>query len=411
MSKIIVVGGGASGMICAIEASKKHDVLVIEKNNKLGKKLLLTGNGKCNYTNLNLTTDNIPLYYNNDFYKTAYQKFNNNMLVDYLKNIGIEPHIFERDGFKYIYPITNKSKDVYYCLYNVILNSKIDIIYNEKVIDINTMKDSFQITTDKNKYFADKVVVATGGKSYIKTGSDGFMFEVLNKNGYNINTPLPALCGIESDNKIFKMLDSFRSFLKVKLYIDDKFIDEYCGEVQFNNYGLSGIPIMNMSSKISRNLYKNKNIYVSLDFLFEILDTKDLNNVKLYLTKRKEILYNLKTTEFLSGIIDYRLANCINDILNIDKNKLINDLTVDEIEKFVDILTNMKIYITKTRDFDEAQIITGGVDTNQIDCNDFQSKLHKGLYFTGEVIDVDGICGGFNLQFAFGSGYIVGNSI
>ena len=413
MSKIIIIGGGASGMLAAIEASKNknNEVLIIERNNKLGKKLLLTGNGKCNYTNLNFDIDKISYYYNNDFYKTAFQIFDNNSLIEYFKNMGIEPRIFERDGIKYVYPLTNKSKDVYYTMYNFILNSNIDIIYNEKVIDIKNESDNYNIITDKDEYLADKVIIATGGKSYSRTGSDGMMFDVLKNMGYKIIKPTPALCGLVSDDKLFKSLESFRCFVKAHLYIDDQIVNCEYGEVQFNNYGLSGIPIMNLSRFASRALVENKKVKFGLDFLVDVLDTKDLSGVNLYFTKRREILSDSKVSEFLSGLIDYRLSNYIYEILKIDKNKYIKDITDDELDKFTKILTNMNIDITDTRDFYEAQITSGGIDVSQVNPESSESKLHKNLFFTGEVLDVDGICGGYNLQFAFGSAYIVGHNI
>ena len=413
MNKIIIIGGGASGMLAAIEASKNenNEVLIIERNNKLGKKLLLTGNGKCNYTNLNIDVNKLEKYYNSDFYKNAFSQFDNLALIEYFKNMGIEPRVFERDGMKYVYPLTNKAKDVYYTLYNFILNSNIDIIYNEKVIDIKLEVDKYEVITDKDKYIADKLIISTGGKSYSRTGSDGLMFDVLSKLGYKIIEPVPALCGLESDDKLFKSIESFRCFLKASLYIDNKKVDDSYGEVQFNSYGLSGIPIMNLSRLASRALYEKKSVHFGLDFLVDVLNTEDLEGVKLYLEKRKDILYDTRVTEFLSGLIDYRLSNYIYDMLSIDKNKYIKDITKDELDKFVDILTNMKINIVNTRDFYEAQITSGGVDTSNVDDKTFESKLHKNIYFIGEVLNVDGICGGYNLQFAFGSAYLVGHNI
>lgn len=413
MSKIIIIGGGASGMIAAIEASKNsnNEVLIIERNNKLGKKLLLTGNGKCNYTNLDFDIDKIDSYYNNDFYKLGFSLFDNKALIEYFKNMGIEPRVFERDGKKYVYPLTNKSKDVYYTMYNFILNSKIDIIYNEKVVDIKNDNGIYKVITDKDEYKADKVVVATGGKSYSRTGSDGMMFAVLNGMGYKVVEPVPALCGLVSDNKLFKSLESFRCFAKVNFYIDDKFSNSEYGEVQFNNYGLSGIPIMNLSRYVGRALYENKKVKFTIDFLVDVLDTKDMDGVILYFTKRREILSDSKVSDFLSGLIDYRLSNYIYEFLGIDKNKYIKDISDTELNKFATVLTSLNIEITNTRDFYEAQITNGGIDVSQVNPLTFESKLHKDMFFTGEVLDVDGICGGYNLQFAFGTGYIVGHNL
>ena len=411
--KVGIIGGGASAMILASKL-ENFDVTILERNNKLGKKLLLTGNGKCNYTNLDF--NDLKCKYNNDFAIKAYNKYNNLSFIDYFKELGIVPKVEIHKGVHYVYPNSNKSTSVYYCLFDKIVNNKIEILYNKLVSDVRFDGKVFNIIcANKEKFKFDKIVLATGGASYPKTGSDGIGYEIAKKLGHRIIDLVPGLTSLEYsfDIKNFSLSGKCRVNATV-VYNDNNDIFIESGELQFNEDTISGIPILNFSSKIGRKLAQNKSVEFSIDFsnvlVGETNSSNKLEKVKSFLFERKNNTGYRDIKDFLCGY----LPDEINELI-FKKAKLncknISDMTERDIDILADLITNMKIKAIYSNNFDNAQVTLGGVDVTQVNNETLESKLIKGLYFTGEILDIDGCCGGYNLQMAYSTASLVADAL
>lgn len=386
--KVIVVGGGASGMTAAIISKRMgNDVTIIEKNNILGKKLLLTGNGRCNYFNENMDKSNF--YSNSDV--TKFINSENILKVkNFFDSLGIVPRI--KDG--YYYPYANISNAIQNSLVKEINNLKIKVI-NEEVLDIK--KDQkFSIITNKNNYNCDKLILSSGGITYPKTGSNGFGYDILKKFNHKIIDVKPALVPLISENNNLDW-KGIRISVRVKLLVNGKFVKEESGEAQLTDYGISGICIMNLSRFIDK---KNKNILM-IDFLPLIDDLYD------YIENRNKMLKNRNIVELLECLINYKLLFCILKKLNISSNLSWNDLNGNEKELLIKNLKEYKLDIVDTKDENYGETTCGGIDLNEVK-ETTESKLVENLFITGELLDIDGICGGYNLTIAWITGILAG---
>lgn len=402
-----IIGGGASGMLLA-SMIEKHKVTIFEKNSKLGKKLLLTGNGKCNFTNKNF--NNIKSIYNSDFAINIYNKFDNNSFIDYLYSIGVETEVNIHKGIEFCYPKTNKSLCVYYALLDKINNNDVSIKLNSNVKKIVKSKNKFIVNTELDECEFDILVIATGGMSYAITGSNGDGYNFAKSLGHKIIKPLPALCGYKINKISFGSNKGIRINTKVSAINADtkEVISIDYGEVQFSDDTISGYPIMNLSRVINRKIENGDKINLVLDLSYGI---KDFNDVKYLLLRRKNLFYRIKK-DFLSGLIDDNIASFMFKVLGIkglDNN--VSEFTDNELNVLYEKIHNFDIKLEKNLGFDNAQLTIGGIDTSEINNDTLESKIVKGLYFTGEVMDVDGKCGGYNLQLCYSSASLVKNSI
>lgn len=397
MKKVLIIGAGASGLATSLKLSN-NEVTILEKNNMSGKKLLITGNGRCNYfndkhsiLNYHSSSDNL-----NNFIKES--DFDN--IKAFFDSIGIEPVI--KDG--YYYP---KSKEAISFRNVLELEAKlrgVDIIYNTNVIDIKKDNEIFTVYTSNGiKYEADYVVVATGGCSYENTGSDGKCLEIIKKLGHKIIKPLPGLVQLESDGKI-KNANGVRTKVELTLYEDNIKIKNEIGELQITDYGISGICVMQLSSIVSKGLDNGKNEVIGINFLPEVSD------VFYWLTERSKKLDNRNISQLLEGIINYKLIKLILRKSKIEEDEYLTDLTEERIKKLCDNITNYQVNINKTKGFSSAQITVGGISLQDVTSN-FESKIINNLFFTGEILDVNGDCGGYNLMFAWLSALRVGEYI
>ena len=414
-TKILIIGAGASGsfLACLLD-DEKYDVTIFEKNSKIGKKLLLTGNGKCNFTNGDFK-DLDKIYHNADFVKYAIGNFGNKSFIDFMNSIGIVERKEIHHDKEYYYPRTEKSTSVYYDLFDKIMDKNIELITNQEVLDIRFDKNKFLVKS-KNEGGRlredefDKVVVATGGASYKNTGSDGSFFRILKELGVEVSNLYPSLCGlIPKDNKL-KDIKGVRINAKASLYIDDEYVNSEYGEIQFTSYGISGIPIMNLSRFVKPAIVEDKEVIIKINFFvtneeeYEKSDDleKFLTECLKRLKERSELLHYKRSEDLFCGLINEEIINIIYDRLKISK-KYVRDLTDDELLKIAKELYEFDIEIDDTEDINNAQVTRGGVDTKEVDNKTFMSKKIKNLYFIGEVLDIDGICGGYNLQFAYSS--------
>lgn len=388
---IIIIGAGPAGMVAAINAkNENNNVILIEKNDRVGKKLLATGNGRCNYTNLNLSEDN---YSSPSFVKETIDEFSNEDLINYFSLLGLES---TTDGNR-VYPITLKANSVLNILIYWLDKKGIDIRSNTEVKEIKRNKNGFDVITSHDKIEADIVIAAFGGKSMPASGSDGKSFEILKKLGLKITELKPALTQVKLESKYLKHLSGTKVLGKAKLFKKNKEIDERNGEILFTNYGISGPPILDLSVNISEGNF----IEVPL------INNVDENTVdKLY--SRYYMLEDFSLEEYLMGIVDKKFIHYIIDYLNLDKNTAMNMISMADFQKIIEILLKSKFKVIGTTGFKNSQVTRGGVDLSEVNNYDYSSKKFKNLYIIGEALNIDGDCGGYNLHFAFASGYRLG---
>lgn len=381
-------------MVAAINAkNENNNVILIEKNDKVGKKLLATGNGRCNYTNLNLSEDN---YSSPSFVKKTIDEFSNEDLINYFSLLGLES---TTDGNR-VYPITLKANSVLNILIYWLDKKGIDIRSNTEVKEIKKNKNGFDVITNDDKIEADIVIAAFGGKSMPASGSDGKSFEILKKLGLKITELKPALTQVKLESKYLKHLSGTKVIGKAKLFKGNKEIDERNGEILFTNYGISGPPILDLSVNISERNF----IEVPL------INNVDENTVdKLY--SRYYMLEDFSLEEYLMGIVDKKFIHYIIDYLNLDKKTVMNMISMSDFQKIIEILLKSKFKVIGTTGFKNSQVTRGGVDLSEVNNYDYSSKKFENLYIIGEALNIDGDCGGYNLQFAFASGYRLGKML
>lgn len=394
MKDICIIGGGASGLAAAITAAKKgKKVTIIERNEKCGKKILITGSGKCNYFNDN---QNINKYHstNKELIKEIITKENINKVKTFFNKLGIIPKII--DG--YYYPFSRTSVTIQNALIEEAKKLNVEIIYNIKVEKI-IKKDFFIINPEKEKIIAKKVVLCSGSKAAPKTGSDGSGYDLAISFNHKIIKPHPALISLKGDKNYYKKWSGVRTEALLKLYEDNNFIKEEKGEIQLTDQGISGIVTFNLSNLITQKLKTHEEI-IYINFIPFL---KENNLDSLFKT-------NKKISEVLERILNYKLVNILIKEAKL-KTNYYDKLDKKEKNKLLNTLTNFKIKIIETGSFDKAQVCTGGVSLEEINLKTMESKKEKNLYLAGEILDINGDCGGYNLTFAWLSGILVGENI
>ena len=403
MEKVVIVGGGISGIIAAIKAKNNNEVIILERNNTCGKKILVTGNGKCNYTNSNQDLSNYHSS-NPELIEKIINEFNLNEMHDMLKNFGIIPKI--KNG--YYYPYSNQAVTFKNALLQELENKDIIVKTDTYVTNIEYLENKFIIETNKEKIIADKVVLATGGSASPKLGSDGNGYLLLKKLGHSIIEPLPAVVGLKTKENI-SLISGCRNDVKLKLYENNKFIKEEIGEIQFNDNGISGICTMQLSSIIARGLFDNKKEVIFINFVPTIGNTKE--EILNFINNQDKIVLNRNISELLDNMLNYKITNYLLKKLKLDSNLKWSNLKQIEKENIVDNLINFKLEIIDTNSFINAQTTSGGVPLVELDLKTMESLKIKNLYVIGELVDVDGVCGGYNITFALITGLLAGKNI
>lgn len=397
--KVIIIGGGPAGMLAAIKSKKeKNQVTIIEKNKILGKKMLITGKGRCNITSgvdMSEFIKNVPS--NGKFLYSSFKNFTNK---DILKLLNI-PVKLER-GNRY-FPVSDKAKDVVDALEKEL--SGVEIVTNTSATEIITKNnEAIGVKTNKGDFFADKIILATGGKSYPLTGSTGDSYEMAKKLGHTITQIKPALVPLvakkESKIQCQQMQGLSLRNVGLKLFNNNKLIYEDFGEMLFTHYGVTGPIILSASSHLVRQELKNPRIEIDLKpaLTDEKLDERILRDFET--EKNKEFRNSL------DQLLPQKMIPVILEILQI--NKKVNEVKKVERQKLVRTLKHFSIEIEGFRDISEAIITSGGINVKEINPKTMESKLIKNLYFAGEIIDVDAYTGGFNLQIAYSTGYTAG---
>lgn len=392
MRDVIIIGGGASALIAALFLSRSDiDVEIIEKNSSIGKKILASGNGKCNIIN---TTASIENYYgaNKEFVKYAIKELSFNYFNSIINSIGLTLDI--RDDGK-CYPYSNEAKSVTEAFKVALTNTTITT--DTTVLSIKHKDNIFFIDTTNGAKKSKYLIIATGSEAAPQLGgcSDGYSFAT--SFGHKIIAIYPALVQFETNHKHLSKLSGAKTTANVTLFIDNNHITTVSGDLLFTNYGLSGLTILDISTLASEALKSGKKVSISIELLPHF-NSDELENLILKLCENSSI------DIVLSGLLPSKIAH----ILLLDIDKTINKKTI---KKLVYNLKNWKFDIDNTHGFKHAEVSGGGVDTTQIDNKTMESKLVKNLYFTGEVLDIVGDRGGYNFYFAWASGILAAKNI
>lgn len=392
---VMIVGGGAAGMFAAILCARSgKKVVLFEQKKQLGKKLLATGNGKCNYTNLNISGD-CYRGEQNGFVEYGIHTFGPDRTIECLKNLGLYPK--NKNG--YIYPYSEQASAVLAIFEMELCNAGVQVKY-EKVLEIQKKSD-FIVRTENGRYTGEKVVLAAGGKSSPKLGSDGSGFVLARKLGHRIVDPVPALIGLKCSEDYYKDISGVRIFSEISLYVDQEKVHEEKGELQLTSYGISGIPVFQVSRYAARALKEGKTVSACIDYMPEFT----LEELEKELAKRFR-KSDKNASEALVGLLNQKLIPVFLSFGGISKSKKAGSINAQQMRQLAGKLKKMKTEIVETNGFEQAQVTAGGVSTEQIDERTMESKLIKDFYLVGEVMDVDGICGGYNLQWCWTSAYL-----
>ena len=400
MRHVAVIGGGAAGMMAAITSAREGArVTILEHKDRIGKKILSTGNGRCNFTN----TYQTPACYrsdNRDFAWNIIQKFNVEKTISFFKELGIYPK--DRNG--YLYPYSDQAAAILEVLQIEVAKLDICVMTEINVLDIQPVKRGIRVTTDKKTITADSVILACGSKAAPVTGSDGSGYQLAKLFGHRIVPVLPALVQLRCAEKFYKSISGVRVQGTVEVYADDIFLASDTGEIQLTNYGISGIPVFQVSRYAAKALYKKQSVTAVLNFM------PDMNKEEFLLFLKERItLCPYKTLdEFFTGVFPKKLCELWIRLSRLPKEMRVSDLSGEQLEKLVLLIQHLRTHITETNSFEQAQICCGGVDTTEINPDTLESNYVPGIYFAGELLDVDGICGGYNLQWAWSSGFVAG---
>ncbi len=403
---VIVVGGGASGLMAGITAAKNGcKVLILEHNDAPGKKILATGNGRCNFTNLKQGL----AYYRSEspaFVMPSLTTFSALDTIGFFESLGIMTT--EKNG--YCYPRTMQASAIRNVLLQEAKRLQITILCGVGIRKIEKKNSYFIFDTKSGTYKGKKCIIATGGKADPKSGSDGSGYIYVKQLGHSLTTIVPALVPLVSDAKWLKNVKGVRQDASVTLYINENIAVSDQGEVQFTDYGISGIPVFQISRFAAKALTEQNNVKVSIDFVPDHTP-EELNKWILLQIDRCKSIGSLE--EILSGIINQKIAAVIASNLPFDNQKFSSISAKQRIilaEQTVKQLKETTIIITDIKSFLQAQVTAGGISTTEINPLTMESKLVSNLYFAGEVIDVEGMCGGYNLQWAWSSGYVAGTN-
>lgn len=407
MGKVLVVGGGASGLVGAIIAAREGaDVTILERTNRVGKKILATGNGRCNITNVDC---DIRYYHgtNPKFALGALTAFDPNMTMQFFEQLGIT-HKVESGGK--VFPFSDQATSVLDVLRLEIdrLNKEkglIKIVADQEVESVSKNKKGFLVKcASGSSYSGDKVIMATGGKATPNLGSNGSGLPILAKLGHSVITPFPSLVQVILDSTVVKRIQGVKIQGKITVKQGTK-VKEERGEILFTKDGISGPPVLQVSRLVSAQALQNKTCHVSLD----LFPNYSLEELEVMIQMR--IAYQPKRSleNFLIGLINKKLIPEILKKVNlVDKKRQCQTLSPKEITNLVKILKSWEFTATGTRSWESAQVMAGGINTNEVCPSTFESKKVSGLYIIGELLDIDGDCGGFNLQWAWSSAHAAG---
>lgn len=412
MKKVVVIGGGASGLMAGGIAGKNAQVLILEKNDRVGRKLAITGKGRCNITNsadISEFIENTPG--NGRFLYSAFYSFTNEDSISFFNKLGVETKV-ERGGR--VFPVSDSAKDVVNALNKFANDNNVKIRYNTIAKEILT-EDNRVIGVKLNNgevIKCDKVILATGGKSYPATGSTGDGYEMVKKLGHKIITPKPSLVGLVSKEEWIKELQGL-SLKNVQFsLVNSKGREIYSefGEMLFTHFGVSGPIVLSGSRVLHKYMDENRNV-LGIKAKIDLKPALDVKKLDLRVQRDFQKYINKELKNALYDLLPEKLIPVVISLSGVDEKKKVNVITADERKRIVDTLKSLELEVNELRPIDEAIITSGGVCTDEINPSTMESKIVSGLYFCGEVIDVDAYTGGFNLQIAFSTAFLAGNNI
>ena len=400
-TEIAVIGGGASGLMAAITAKKSgKEVIILERKDRILKKVLITGNGRCNITNVNA---NISNYFGKNIssVENILNRFTPQDTMDFFNELGI---VCNEENRGKVYPLSGQASSVVDALRFEAekLGIKIETEFYVRKIE----KDGFKFriySEDRKKIEAGRVIIAAGGQSYPELGSNGSGFELAKELGHSVTKLSPSIVQLKTEKNQVKGLQGIKTDVAVTAYGDNKKICTYDGELLFTDYGISGNVVFNISFVMP--LYKN------VEFEIDFMEKFDYNESYEILKERKKIMSHLTMENYFNGMINKKLGQFLSKVSGIEKlSKPVKDLNDSDIRKLCTVLKKYRVKILETTGFKNAQVTAGGVSLDEVNTETLESKIVKGLYFSGEVLDVYGECGGFNLQWAWASGHIAGEN-
>lgn len=398
---VIIIGGGASGVMCAIACKDFGlDVVLLEGTDRICKKVLTTGNGRCNITNSSIKEPFLSYHSkNNDFFTDTLKNFSVNDTINFFSILGLP--LIELENGK-MYPRSLQASSVIDIFRMALDDREIPLYLNHKVNSIIKTKKGFtlSIKNSEDTFSCKKLILCTGGKSAANTGSDGSGYTLAKTLGHNIINPLPGIVQLKLNYPHLKALSGVKFNGWVDLFINDKLIRREFGEILFTDYGISGPPILQISSNASIALSMKKKVQIKIDMLPD-MDEDTLIN---FLEGHFGMFGHRSVTESFIGIINKKLIPTILKEAHISSlHKPCYELEWEEKSNIYNLLKSWAFEVSDTNSFSNAQVTVGGVDTSEVNSNSLESKLCKNLFFCGEVLDVNGDCGGFNLQWAWSS--------
>lgn len=402
MKDIIIIGGGASGMMAAIVAAREGaKVLILERLNRIGKKILVTGNGRCNISNTQIET---AYYHTSSKVDISYpfQAFDYKMTENFFQNLGIEPLI---EGSK-VYPLSEQASSVLDVMRMALDTLQVEVVTDKKVVEAIRRGDNWQaITEDETTYTAKKLIVATGGMANVSLGCDETGYSLLKKLGHSTRPTFPTLVHVISPTPYCKMMKGTKVKADASIYVEDKLIRKEYGEVLFTEDGLSGPAIFQISRVASQAKLENKKAYISLD----ILPSVTYDEVVSMLYNRIALGPKRTIEELFIGLLHKRVTVPLIKCAEIAAmHRPAEELEYEEVARLAQVIKAFPFKVEGTRGYKYAQVTAGGICIDEVDLTTMASRKAPDLYITGEVLDVDGDCGGYNLQWAWSTGYLAG---
>ncbi len=405
--KIAIIGCGPSGMMAAIRAARLGAEVTIYEHAKPGKKILSTGNGKCNLTNEEMKAENF-FTHSPMRLRTCLDKFGKEDTKAFFYELGLL--LKEKNG--YYYPLSEQASMVQQILLSEIKRLETKLITEVNVREICLCKKpnkgkQWKIVTDKGQAIYDAVIIACGSKAAPKTGSDGSGYELAKQLGHRLQPVLPSLVQLRCSDKYCKDLAGIRTESCIHIVCNNKELCCEQGELQLTDYGISGIPIFQLSGEVNRYLYANKKaqLVAHVDFLPQF-DTEEWD---AYVKKRFCLFQNVTIERFFCGILNQKLMNLLIRLANLKPEVLVKNTDKNKLMQVFQMCRDFIFHIEGSNGFEQAQVCTGGVDLNDV-TDDLESCIAPHIYFAGEILDVDGRCGGYNLQWAWTSGFIAGEA-